>query len=301
MISVTRRLALCCSVLLIVTARADSDSWPRTFTDNYATRTLSQPPLRIISTSVTLTGSLLAINAPVIASGVTASVNRLSDSQGFFRQWGDVARQRRVLPLGAGEISLERIAAASPYLILVSATGGDSALGLYDKLATLAPVIVIRYDDKSWQTLLTELGHITGHEQQAAARISEFNQALAAMKQQIKLPPQPVNALVWEATTQSANLWTSASAQGQFLQQAGFTLAPLPDNVHPRATQGKRDDILPLSGENIVNGLTGNSLLLFAATDKDVTSLQESPLLQHQPAVAARQLYAMGAETFRLA
>lgn len=45
-----------------------------------------------------------------------------------------------------------------PDLILVSATGGDSALPLYDQLKTIAPTLVINYDDKSWQTLLTQLG-----------------------------------------------------------------------------------------------------------------------------------------------
>lgn len=41
-------------------------------------------PQRIVSTSVTLTGSLLAIDAPVIASGATTPNNRIGDAQGFY-------------------------------------------------------------------------------------------------------------------------------------------------------------------------------------------------------------------------
>ena len=43
--------------------------WPRQITDSRGTHTLEHKPQRIVSTSVTLTGSLLAIDAPVIASG----------------------------------------------------------------------------------------------------------------------------------------------------------------------------------------------------------------------------------------
>jgi iron complex transport system substrate-binding protein len=45
-----------------------------------------------------------------------------------------------------------------PDLILISATGGDSALALYDQLSAIAPTLIINYDDKSWQALLTQLG-----------------------------------------------------------------------------------------------------------------------------------------------
>ncbi|MBN0683843.1 ABC transporter substrate-binding protein, partial [Pseudomonas aeruginosa] len=104
--------------------------------------------------------------------------------------------------------SAEAVAAQMPDLILVSATGGDSALPLYDQLKTIAPTLVINYDDKSWQTLLTQLGQITGHEQQASARIADFNKQLVSLKEKMKLPPQPVTALVYTAAAHSANIWT---------------------------------------------------------------------------------------------
>lgn len=36
-----------------------------------------------------------------------------------------------------------------PDLILISATGGDSALALYDQLSAIAPTLIINYDDKA--------------------------------------------------------------------------------------------------------------------------------------------------------
>ena len=295
-----RTAALIAGFSVLGFSSAQAADWPRQITDSHGVHTLEQKPMRIVSTSVTLTGSLLAIDAPVIASGATTPNNRVADAQGFLRQWGDVAKARKVTRLYIGEPSAEAVAAQMPDLILISATGGDSALALYDQLSTIAPTLIINYDDKSWQALLTQLGGITGNEQQAAARIAEFDKQLATVKQQIKLPPQPVSALVYTAAAHSANLWTSESAQGQFLQQLGFALATLPPGLHASQSQGKRHDIIQLGGESLASGLNGESLFLFAGDEKDADAIYANPLLAHLPAVKNKHVYALGSETFRL-
>jgi hypothetical protein len=132
---------------------ATAADWPRQVTDSRGVHTLESKPARIVSTSVTLTGSLLAIDAPVVASGATTPNNRVADAQGFLRQWGDIAKQRNVARLYIGEPSAEAVAAQMPDLILISATGGDSALALYDQLSAIAvdkgvqPVIVCTKGD----------------------------------------------------------------------------------------------------------------------------------------------------------
>ncbi|WP_425294683.1 Fe2+-enterobactin ABC transporter substrate-binding protein [Kosakonia calanthes] len=287
-------------ILVLGLNSAWAADWPRQVTDSRGTHQLENQPLRIVSTSVTLTGSLLAIDAPVIASGATTPNNRFADDQGFLRQWGDIAKQRNVARLYIGEPNAEAVAAQMPDLILISATGGDSALALYDQLSTIAPTLVINYDDKSWQALLTQLGEITGHEKQAAARITEFNQQLATAKARMKLPPQPVTALVYTPAAHGANVWTDDSAQGKLMQQLGFALAPLPANLHASQSQGKRHDIVQLGGESLAAGLNGEALFLFASDQKDADALNANPLLAHIPAVQNKRVYALGAETFRL-
>ncbi|KXA02096.1 ferrienterobactin-binding periplasmic protein [Citrobacter koseri] len=249
---------------------------------------------------MTLTGSLLAIDAPVVASGATTPNNRFADDRGFLRQWSDVAKARKLARLYIGEPSAEAVAAQMPDLILISATGGDSALALYDQLSTIAPTLIINYDDKSWQSLLTQLGEITGQEKQAAARITEFDKQLATVKQQLTLPPQPVSALVYTAAAHSANLWTQDSAQGKLMEQLGFTLAPLPAGLQTSKSQGKRHDIIQLGGENLAAGLNGEALFLFAGDSKDADAIYANPLLAHLPAVQNKRVYALGTETFRL-
>lgn len=112
---------------------AQDAGWPRQIQDSRGVHTLDHKPARIVSTSVTLTGSLLAIDAPVVASGATTPNNRFADDQGFMRQWSDVAKARHVARLYIGEPNAETVAAQMPDLILISATGGDSALALYDQ------------------------------------------------------------------------------------------------------------------------------------------------------------------------
>ena len=296
-------LAVCRNPLLFIglfvlgLTSALAADWPRQVTDSRGVHTLEHKPTRIVSTSVTLTGSLLAIDAPVIASGATTPNNRVADGQGFLRQWGDIAKQRQLARLYIGEPSAEAVAAQMPDLILIS---GDSALALYDQLSAIAPTLVINYDDKSWQALLKQLGKITGQEKQAAERIAAFDKQLAQVKQQMTLPPQPVNAIVYTAAAHSANLWTTESAQGQLLQQLGFTLAELPAGLHTSKSQGQRHDIIQLGGENLATGLNGEGLFLFAGDQKDVDAIYANPLLAHLPAVQNKRVWALGTETFRL-
>ena len=294
------RAAFVMAMLIAGLNAALAADWPRQVTDSRGSHTLDSKPVRIVSTSVTLTGSLLAIDAPVIASGATTPNNRFADDRGFLRQWSDVAKARKLARLYIGEPNAEAVAAQMPDLILVSATGGDSALALYDQLSAIAPTLVINYDDKSWQALLTQLGEITGHEQQAAARIALFARQLADVKAHITLPPQPVNALVYNPAARNANMWTRDSAQGQLLQESGFTLAALPAGLQTSHSQGKRHDIIQLGGENLAAGLNGEALLLFAGDEKDADALRANPLLGHLPAVQNKRVYALGPETFRL-
>ncbi|MGC8336874.1 Fe2+-enterobactin ABC transporter substrate-binding protein [Cronobacter sakazakii] len=294
------RAVLAASLLVLgISSVSQAASWPRQVTDSRGVHTLEKAPQRIVSTSVTLTGSLLAIDAPVVASGATSPGNRVADDQGFLRQWGDIAKARHVERLYIGEPNAEAVAAQMPDLILVSATGGDSAQALYEQFSAIAPTLIINYDDKSWQALLTQLGEITGHEKQAAERIAQFDQQLAQAKAQMTLPPQPVSALVYNPAAHGANLWTAESAQGKLLGQLGFTLAP-PPAAHSLTSMGKRHDIIQLGGENLAAGLNGETLFLFAADDKDAAALMRDPLLAHLSAVKNKRVYALGIETFRL-
>jgi len=287
-------------VLLPLAGFSQAAEWPRQVMTDNGTITLKSAPKRIVSTSVTLTGSLLAIDAPVIASGAGVPNSRFTDSQGFFRQWGAVAQQQHVQRLYIGEANAEMVAAQAPDLIVVSATGHDSALRLVNQLSSIAPVIVVNYDNKSWQQVVTLLGQATGHEAKAKALIHQFDQRVAELKPKLQLPPQPVSAFVWNGGGKEVNLWTSASAQGQLLQQLGFTLAPTPAELATSHSMGQRKDIIQLSGEKMSEGLSGKSWLMFVADTDTVKQVNADRFLQQAPAVKQGHVYPLGNDNFRL-
>jgi len=294
-----RPLAAILGIFTLLTVSAHpAEGRPREIKTSHGVITLQQPPHRIVTTTVT--GTLLAINAPVIASGATSPNTRISDDQGFFRQWSSIAKQRAVKRLYIGEPNAEAIAGEAPDLIIIAATGGDSALKVYDQLSALAPVMVVNYDDKSWQELAVELGEATGKAADAAKTVASFDAREKALKQSIHLPAQPVSALVYRPDGKAANLWTPASPQGQMLEQLGFTLAQPPANVASGQTQGIRKDIIQLAGENMAMGLNGKSLLLFAGDQTDAKRLESNVFLSHLPAVQNKQVFALGNDTFRL-
>lgn len=274
--------------------------WPRSIMTSQGLLTLDKAPQRIVSTSVTLTGTLLAINAPVIASGATMPNTGVASEQGLMRQWSDIATERGLEPLYNTEPNAEAIIKANPDLIIVSATGGDSAMKLYDQLKDIAPTLVIGYDNKSWLQLATIFGDLFGLEEQAATAVNGFQKQLNDTKAHIQLPPQPTTAMVYYQSGTGGNIWTSESAQGRLLEELGFTLAPIPESVKGDISMGMRKDIVIATGERFPDAITGNSVLLFSANQTRESDLKKNPYLQEKSAIQNNHVYAVGDDTFRL-
>ncbi len=300
-------LALACSQEQVNSSNSAKQSsaqkslWSRSIETPRGTLVLTQKPQRIVSTSVTLTGTLLAIDAPVVATGGAHANTEVSDEHGFFHQWADVAKARGVQALYQGEPDVEAVARMAPDLIIVSATSGDSALHLYQQLSAVAPVLVVNYDDKSCSELSQYLGHVLGLEQQAEKITLAFEGKLTSLKQKIVLPPQPSTAMVYISSDIGANVWTEQSAHGKLLLSLGFKLAKVPQGIAANKLDDHRQDIVQLNaGENFANALTGNSLLLFSADQRKVKQIKQDKFLAHLPAIRADQIYALGLDSFRL-
>ena len=275
-----------------------SAAWPRTITHELGETTVDTQPENVVSTSLTLTGTLLAIDAPVTASAAT-SPSGSADENGFFTQWADVAVERGVEVLYPNlELDLEAVVAADPDLIVVSTTGADSTADAYDELSDIAPTIALDYSDKSWQDLAAELGVATGLEDQAAQTVADFEQAVADTKDAITVPEGTTNAVVFNGGGNDTAFAKPQGSHGLLLSELGFDVVGADEALD--TSESPRTDFAFVSLENTVQALTGETVFLVAGTEETKDALLAEPVLANAPAVTSGAVYPLGDDSFRM-
>lgn len=260
---------------------ASQGAWPRTIKHKSGTVTLKEQPKNIVSTSVVLTGSLLAIGAPVKGSGASMPGGVGFDKNGYFTQWSKQAEEKGVKPLYTkSKLDLEAVRAAKPDLIVVSDIGGDSAKDQYGQLKQIAPTVVVDYNSTPWEEVTTELGKITGHEAGAKKALTNYSAQLKKLKTTMTPPSKPVQAIVFQGD-QGAAFAVPGGPHDDVLKKLGVKLAPLPEGA--KAEKG-RGDISFLSTEAAVAGLTASDVLLIDGDDKTVKQMKSTPAYKNVPA-----------------
>ncbi|MFT4248920.1 MAG: Fe2+-enterobactin ABC transporter substrate-binding protein [Pseudomonas sp.] len=253
---------------------------------------IARPPQRILSTSVAITGTLLAIDAPVVASASSAKNQ-------FFAQWAEVARQRKLENVWpAGSVDLETAYAVKPDLIVVATSGADSAMAQLAELKKIAPTVVLDYGSQTWQDLALELGRATGHEAQAAARIAAFDQHVAEARGRIRLPEGKTNIISFNGAGMANPIATRESPHGRLLGALGFDLEE-PDPAWQTNTAGARGDFVWAPYENL-SRLAARTTFLLNVDDSGTRGFLDDPVLANLPSVQARQVYGLGRNSFRI-
>ncbi|ACZ30482.1 periplasmic binding protein [Xylanimonas cellulosilytica DSM 15894] len=277
-------------------ADAETGTWPRTVEHESGTAEIPEQPLRIVSTSLTLTGTLLAIDAPVIASAAT-SPSPMTDDQGFFSQWADVAAERGVEVLYPNlELDLEAVELAEPDLIIGSTIGADATVEAYDQLSEIAPTIMLDYGSHSWQELAAVLGEATGLEESAAAVVADFDASLAEAATQITLPAQPTSLLVYNGAD-GVNIFSATSSQAQVLTGLGFEYREGPAEL--AATT--RSDVATFTPENSAAALRDSgTALLVPLGGSSVDAFSADPLLANLPAITGDSVVEVPPTAFRM-
>ncbi|MEG0859207.1 MAG: Fe2+-enterobactin ABC transporter substrate-binding protein [Pseudomonas sp.] len=255
-------------------------------------------PLRIVSTTPSVTGILLAMNAPLVASAATTP-SRLSDAKGFFTQWADVADQRGVQVLYKNLVfDIEAVVGANPDLLVISATGADSVAQHQAELqAQGIETTVVNYSNQSWQEMATALGKATGLELQASEAIKRFDDYAAATAARIK-PGEGTATVVGYNIGGSYSVGRASSPQARVLQALGFNVVDV-----PAAQEGqinRSTDFAFISRENLSAAISGDSVFLMGGTDADVQAFLADPVLANLPAVINKRVYALGPSSFRI-
>ncbi|WP_243226069.1 Fe2+-enterobactin ABC transporter substrate-binding protein [Microbacterium sp. CIAB417] len=270
-----------------------SDSgWPRTFENADGTTTeIPAQPESIVSTSVSVAGTLLAFDAPVVASGSAGNGQ-------FFTQWADVAEEREVANLWtAGDVDLEAVYAYEPDLIVVSASGADSVADQVAELQQIAPTIVVDYGGQTWQELATELGEATGLEAEAEQTVADFDAYVADAADRITVPEGLANVISYNGAGESNPIARAGSAQGELLASLGFTIED-PDTAW-HTQDALREDFVWASYENLTE-LTADTTFILSQDDAGAQAFADDPVLANLPSVQAGQVYGLGLNSFRI-
>ena len=257
-----------------------------------------EAPKRIVSTTPSVTGILLAMNAPLVATAATTP-SRLSDAKGFFSQWAKVADERGVALLYPNLVfDIEAVIGQDPDLLVISATGADSVIQHQAELeAQGIKTTVVNYSNQSWQDIATELGRQTGLQAQAAAAIKRFDDYAAHVATSLKAPAGRVSVVGYNIGG-SYSIARENSPQARVLGALGFQVAGLPAALESQVQRSS--DVAFISRENLSAAISGDSVFLLSASDADVQAFLADPVLANLPAVVNKRVYALGPSSFRI-
>lgn len=278
--------------------RAQEAGWPRTIKHEAGELVLKSKPARIVSTTPSITGILLAMGAPVVASAATTPTI-LTDRKGFFSQWAEVADKRGVRVLYPNlKFDIEAVIAQKPDLVIVSATGADSALQHQAELVAQGiPAIVVNYSNQRWQDIAAALGRATGLEGNAVEALQRFDAYVGGVRATIKPTGGPATIVGYNLGG-SYSVGRPASPQAQLIAALGLEVVGLPESLRSAVTRASDFDFI--SRENLPGAIAGKTVFLLRGTQADEHAFLADPVLANHPAVVSRQVYALGPTSFRI-
>ncbi len=280
------------------TATPDQGEGPRTVTHEKGETVLEAKPERIVSTSVSVTGTLLAIDAPVVASAAT-SPSPITDDKGFFSQWADVADERGVEVLYDNlEFDMEALIASDPDLVIISTSGADSVADQYEQISAEFPTIVVDYSKQTWEDLATQLGEATGTEAGAKKAIDDFDAYAADAAKKITAPEGGVSIVSFNGPGADQGIGKTTGPHAKLLESLGLEVIPAPDGLD--TSDQVRQDFAFVTYENLSQAVKGESVFLLTGTDQTVAAFTADPVLANLPAVEKKQVYPLGITSFRI-
>lgn len=278
--------------------QAQEEGWPRTVKHVSGELTLAAKPVRIVSTAPSLTGILLAMDAPLIASAATTP-SSMTDDKGFFLQWSGVADERGVDILYRNlNFDIEAVIGWEPDLLIASSSGADSVIQHYGELeAQGIPTFVINYSNQSWQDMAIQIGEIAGLEKEAAAAIERFDTHVAEVAASLTKEKGKASIVGYNIGA-TYSIGRPESPQARLLSSLGFEVEGMPQANSGDVT--RRSDFDFISRENLSAAITGDTVFLLRGTDADVEAFLADPVLANLPAVRNKRVYPLGPTSFRI-
>jgi ferric enterobactin transport system substrate-binding protein len=266
-------------------------------TDKGAVR-VPADPRRIVVLSGSLTGYLLALGAPVVASD-TRVLGVPVDDSGFPGIWSEEAQRQGTEALPAGDLNVEAVAATNPDLIVGGGQGFTAmqAAQAYDKLTRIAPTVLVSDKLATWQEQLAYIAEVLGAEDRAAELMRAYEERVAAVREAIALPPQPTAVLLLTAGDKQFVVPQHAMLPA-LLDELGFRI----DDVLRKAGNPKlygTGDSFEVSLERLADVADAPTLIAISVSGRSVAELAEDPIYARLPAFRARRVHELPALSYR--
>jgi iron complex transport system substrate-binding protein len=277
--------------------RADGSATRTVQTDKGPVR-VPVDPQRIVVLSGGLTGYLLALGAPVIATD-TRVLGVAVDEAGFPVTWSGPARQRGTDALPGGDLDLEAVAAATPDLIVGGGQGFTAmqATKAYDRLTRIAPTVIVSKKLTTWQDQLAYIADVLGARERAAGLMRSYEKRVAAVKRAITLPPQPTAVLLTTAADKPF-LVPRDAALPALLNEVGFTM----DDVLRKAGNPElfgTGDSFELSPELLGRVADAPTLIAISVGGRTAPELADDRIYARLPAFRAKRVHQLPALSYR--
>lgn len=279
-------------------ATESTTEWPRTITHELGETILEAKPERIANTALSITGTLLAMDAPLVASAAT-NPTAVTDDKGFFSQWSDDADAAGVEVLYPGlQFDMESLIAYDPDLVIVSVSGNDSVADEYEQISALFPTIAVDYSKQSWQDLATQLGEALGLEAEAVDAIQDFNAYIADTATRIQAPEGGVSIVAYNGPGENQGIAKPGGSHGQLMEDLGLEIIGGPAELDTSAQA--REDFIFVTYENLTQAVNGDVVFILSGTDEKADQFKADATLVNLEAVNNDAVFGLGPSSFRI-
>jgi iron complex transport system substrate-binding protein len=184
---------------------------------------------------------------------------------------------------GTLEVNLETVALLDPDLIIAmhpAHTSGE----FVTNFDPIAPTVYLNEPWTDWRKTLEQLGTVLGKQEQATAKLAEFDSLLAGAKTRLDEVVGDEKVLFLRVLPQEIRIYGSASPTGDILYN-GLGLTP--------STATPLDEPARSISLELIPELDAEHIFLLDQTEDGMATIKASPLWQKIPAVQQGNIYSV--------
>ncbi|RZT85865.1 iron complex transport system substrate-binding protein [Pseudonocardia sediminis] len=279
---------------------SSSEAGTRTIATDKGQLEVPAAPQRIVVLSGGLAGYLYALDAPVVATD-TRVLGVTNAGGGFPPSWAAAAQKQGTTELPKGEqLSVEAVAAAKPDLIIGGGQGitAVQAAQAYDRLAAIAPTVLVPRTVTAWQDQLRAVADAAGRTDRVEPLLGNYRTKLDQVKASIA-PPAGESTFVLSYPGDKIYVVPPTAALPVLAKDVG--IVPDPDVLtkarNPRlASTG---DSFELSAELLPQVVDAPNVFVVNVNGKPAAELAKDPVWAQLPAFRAGSVHELPATSYR--